>query len=155
MAVNDPLQATAWVNDLLILKGADDPELAERLNDILAQIGQTKVRYLYEDEIRRLGSRAALSLLRYVESPRSRASAVSRQTAARLAADLADSSVIGDLIRLLADDDPRIRVAVATALERLTGNNQGRSPATWQEALENCQPALEAWRVWWRERSKQ
>lgn len=153
--VNDPLQATAWINDLLILKGADNPELAERLNDILAQIGQTKVSYLYEEEIRRLGSRAALPLVRYVESPRSRANAASRQTAARLAADLADSGLIGDLIRLLADDDPRIRVFAAAALERLTGKNQGRPAAAWQDDLEACRPAIDAWRAWWRERSRQ
>jgi ferric-dicitrate binding protein FerR (iron transport regulator) len=153
VAISDPMQATAWVNELLVLKGADNPELAERLNDILAQIGHTKVSYLYEDEIRRLGSRAALPLVRYVESPRSRASDRSRQTAARIAADLADSTVIGDLIRLLGDDDARVRVYVATALERLTGQNQGRPAAAWQDDRESCLPAVEAWQEWWRERA--
>ena len=153
--MGDPLQATAWVNELLLMKGVDNPEWTERLNDILAQIGQTKVSYLYEDEIRRLGSRAALPLLRYIESPRSQENEARRISAARLATDLADSSVVGDLIRLLADDNPRVRVYVAQALQRLTGENQGRPPAAWEESLASCQPTLEAWDAWWRKRGEQ
>lgn len=151
-AVVDALQATAWINELLVLKGPDNPELADRLNDILAQVGQAKLSYLYEDEIRRLGSRAALPLLRFIESPRSQANIASRVSAARLAADLADSSVIGDLIALLADADPRVRVHAARALERLTGVNQGRPAGDWQDDLAACQPTLEAWRAWWQAR---
>lgn len=150
--VADALQATAWINELLLLKGPDNPELAERLNDILAQIGQAKLSYLYEDEIRRLGSRAALPLLRFIESPRSQANVTARVSAARLAADLADSSVIGDLIALLADADPSVRVHMARALERLTGLDQGRPAADWRDDPAACQPALESWRAWWQTR---
>jgi hypothetical protein len=151
-AVADPLQATAWINELLVLKGPDNPELAERLNDILAQVGQAKLSYLYEDEIRRLGSRAALPLLRFIESPRSRTNLTARVSAARLAADLADSSVVGDLIALLADDDANVRVYAAQALQRLTGTNQGRPADEWQEDAAACQPTLDAWRAWWQSR---
>lgn len=150
--VADPLQATAWINELLLLKGPDNPELAERLNDILAQVGQAKLSYLYEDDIRRLGSRAALPLLRFIESPRSHANATARISAARLAADLADSSVIGDLIALLADDDASVRVHAARALKRLTGLDQGRPADAWRDDPEACQPALESWRAWWQAR---
>lgn len=147
--VADALQATAWVNELLVLKGPDNPELAQRLNDILAQLGQAKLRYLYEDEIRRLGSRASLPLLRYVASPRSRSNEAARTAAVRIAADLADSSVIGDLIGLLNDGDPDARFHAARALERLTGTNQGRPADAWREDLAACQPTIELWRAWW------
>lgn len=153
-SVADPLQATAWINELLVLKGPDNPELAERLNDILAQVGQAKLSYLYEDEIRRLGSRAALPLLRFIESPRSRSNVAARQSAARLAADLADSTVCGDLIKLLADDDSHVRIDAARALERLTGINQGCSHDDWREDSPACQPALDAWRAWWQSRER-
>jgi len=52
---------------------------------------------------------------------------------------------------LLADDDPRVRVYSAQALERLTGKNQGRPAAEWADDLPDCQPALDAWIAWWRE----
>jgi ferric-dicitrate binding protein FerR (iron transport regulator) len=152
-AVADALQATAWINDLLVRKAPENPELTERLNDILAQLGQTKLSYLYEDEIRRLGSRAALPLLRYVASPRSQANESARVSAVRIAADLADSSVMGDLILLLSDADPQVRVNVARALERLAGTDQGRPAAAWQDDPLTCQPAREAWQEWWRTRS--
>ncbi|HVX10838.1 MAG TPA: zf-HC2 domain-containing protein [Pirellulales bacterium] len=148
-AVANPLQDTSWINELLVLKGPDNPELAERLNDILAQLGQAKLSYLYEDEIRRLGSRAALPLLRYAASPRSRTKQTSRAAAVRIAADLADSSVVGDLIGLLDDGDPQVRVDAARALERLTGVNQGRPSDAWREDLDACRPTVESWRTWW------
>lgn len=153
VAVTDPLQATAWVNELLVLKGPENPELVERLNDILAQIGQAKLSYLYEDEIRRLGSRAALPLLRYVESERSQTNAAARVSAARIAADLADSTVIGDLIVLLDDSEPQVRVYAARALERLAGIDQGRPAEAWQDDPLVCQPTREAWQAWWQSRS--
>lgn len=152
-AAADALQATAWINDLLVRKGPENPELTERLNDILAQLGQTKVSYLYEDEIRRLGSRAALPLLRYIASPRSQANVAGRISAARIAADLADSTVIGDLIARLSDPDPQVRVQVARALERLAGTDQGRPAAAWQDDPFTCQPTRDAWQEWWRTRS--
>jgi ferric-dicitrate binding protein FerR (iron transport regulator) len=153
VAVADTLRATAWVNELLVLKGPENAELTERLNDILAQIGETKLSYLYEDEIRRLGSRATLPLLRYVESPRSQAHDAARVSAARIAADLADSTAIGDLIALLSDGDPRVRVHAARALERLAGNDQGRPAEAWQDNPLACQPTREAWQAWWQSRS--
>lgn len=92
------------------------------------------------------------SILRYVQSPRSQDNESARISAARIAADLADSTVIGDLIRLLADGDPRVRAYSAAALERLTGKNQGRPAKAWADDLTDCQPALDAWTDWWRER---
>lgn len=151
--VIDPLQATAWVNELLLLKGPDNPELTERLNDILAQIGHAKLSYLYEDEIRRLGSRAALPLLRYVASPRSQSDAASRAAATRIAADLADETVIAELIALLADDDPQLRSHAARALQRLTGIAQGQPVQAWQDDPASCQPTREAWQAWWESRT--
>ena len=150
--VADPLQATAWVNELLLLKGPENPELIERLNDILAQIGHAKLSYLYEDEIRRLGSRAALPLLRFVASPRSRSDEVSRVAAARIAADLADETVIGDLIALLANNDALVRFHATRALKRLAGADYGVPADGAEQDSDTFDATREGWETWWQTR---
>lgn len=150
-----PLLETSWADDLLCLKGPEDPELVKRVDDILAQIGQAKLAHLYEDEIRRLGDRTALPLLRFIASERSRSDQGTRTVAARLVADLAPRSSIPDLINLLDDEDPSVRMAMARALFRLTGDDQGCGEEDWrtlsQPEIEACQ---QAWRQWWAENGK-
>src|SRR5262249_55959516 len=97
------LQATAWVQELLVLKRRDDKELAQRVNDILAQIGMTKESSFSDEEIRSLGDHCVLPLTRFIESDRSRGRPDQRERAARLIADLAQPWSIPDLIDLLAD----------------------------------------------------
>jgi hypothetical protein len=53
------------------------------------------------------------------------------------------------LIDLLADNDAEIRVFAAAALQRLTGQNHGRSPEQWRQSAEECAATLEEWRQWW------
>jgi len=144
-----PLLDTSWVNDLVCLKPPGDPELAERVNDILAQIGEAKLSYLYEEEIRRLGDRAVLPLLRFIASDRSLSDQARRTIAARIVADLATAEVLDDLIDLLADDSPAVRRAAAQALFRLTGRDQGYSLERWRTAdAETREAGSLAWRQW-------
>jgi hypothetical protein len=144
----DPLLATGWTGALLVRKGYDDPELARRVDELLARMGQSKVSLLYEEEIRALGEHAVLPLLKYVESPLSQSDRARRQAAMRLASDLAPTWAVHDLIRLLADTDPYIRFLAAQSLLRLTGNDQGRPPEKWREDLKDCEPTLNLWRTW-------
>jgi hypothetical protein len=69
--VRDPLLDTSWVHEVLILKGDQSPELQQRIDDIWAQIGDTKMSYLYEEEVRRLGDACVTPLVRFIESSRS------------------------------------------------------------------------------------
>ena len=147
----DPLLAAGWTGALLMRKGHENPELARRVDELLARMGQSKVSLLYEEEIRALGEYAVLPLLKYVESPLSQNERVRRQAAMRLAADLAPTWAVTDLIRLLADADAETRFLAAQALLRLTGNHQGRPPEKWREDLKNCAPTIELWRTWLRE----
>lgn len=146
--INDVTEATRWVVDLLALKGPDNPELAERLNGLLAQIGLAKASYLYEDEIRRLGESAVLPLLRFLQSqngdePR-------RAVAARIVADMAPPRLIPDLIDLLADTNGEVRSAAARALERLTGRDQEFSVEEWRsQPPAACEEARTRWQIWW------
>ncbi len=146
---SDRLLAMSWIQPLLVLKGHADPELAARVDDLLAQVGASKVSYLYEEEIRRLGEYGVLPLLRYVESPRSNSDGERRLVAMRIASDLAPAWAIGDLIGLLKHPDADVRCLAATALERLTQQNQGLASNKWRDPTPTWQPALLAWQEWW------
>jgi ferric-dicitrate binding protein FerR (iron transport regulator) len=145
----DRLLAASWMEPLLILKGRADAELAQRIDDLLARVGQSKVSNLYEDEIRRLGEYSVLPLLRYVQSPRSSTDAGRRLVAIRIASDLAPPWAIGDLIDLLRHSDPDVRCLAAAALARLTQQDQGLTIQDWRDAPAKWQPAVDAWQSWW------
>lgn len=144
----DAVLVTSWMHPLLVMKGHDSPELDARVNRLLAHLGRSKLENLYEHEIRSLGEHAALPLLRFVESPLSRDDPERRRRAMELAADIATTWLVNDLIRLLADDQPEVRVAAATALRRLTRVTHGRLPEQWSAPLDQLQESLERWRLW-------
>jgi ferric-dicitrate binding protein FerR (iron transport regulator) len=126
------LTVTRWVNELLALKGDANEEFQKRVNDMLALIGASKMEYLDESEIRALGDHCALPLTRYIESPDSAAHIARRRNAARILADVASSDSVADLVALLGDRDPEVRVQVARGLERLTGTTLGYSEEFWR-----------------------
>jgi hypothetical protein len=57
--------------------------------------------------------------------------------------------MIPELIDLLADTDPAVRVSSATALKRLTGETFGLEPQSWGEPDRDVAPSLAQWRAWW------
>jgi len=127
------VEATRWVNELLVLKGNDNPELAARVNDLMAQLGQAKMEHLAEQEIRSLGFHCAGPLGEYVRSDRSAEPGAHerRISAARILADVATTASIPDLISLLADADGDVRYHAARGLHRLTNQEQAR-PEAWR-----------------------
>lgn len=126
------VRATLWLNEILALRGPDDAEFTARVDAMLAEIGQTKMRFLAEAEIRSLGDHCALPLLRHVTSAASRADAHSRRNAARILADIAPPTLAMDLVFLLEDGDGDVRAAAARGLARLTGETLGRDDAFWK-----------------------
>jgi hypothetical protein len=143
------MRATRWVDEILVLKGRDNPELARRMNDLFAQLGEQKMNFLAEEEIRRLGDHCVVPLTRYVQSDRSKGNDPSRHAAARIVADVATTSSIPELINLLADRDGEVRYHAARALARLTGSRLGQ-PEQWRnETLIQCEPRIEEWHTWW------
>lgn len=151
----DPILEAGWMHSLLVRKGRDDGELAKRIDAMLSQVGRSKVAWLYEQEIRGLGEYAVLPLLRFVQSPESRDEPHRRQTAMRLISDLAPTWTVPELIALLADDDAEMRFGAATALQRLTGLDQGRPPKLWREDPGQCAEALALWQQWLATRRQQ
>jgi hypothetical protein len=145
---------TRWVNEILIMKGRDNPELTRKIDDILAQLGRIKGEYLGEQEIRSLGDRCVLPLTRYLQSPRSEDDdqRSKRAMAAQILSDLAQPWSIPDLIKLLGHSDGVVRSRAARALERLTGVNQGTTQDAWRrQSLESLHDARTRWQNWWRE----
>ena len=146
--VRDLALSTRWINEILMLKGRDDPELRDKVHDVLALIGQTKMEHLLEEEIRSFGDHCTLPLAHYVQSDESRGKTYQRHKAARILADLAPHWAIPELIHLLQDDDGEVRGYAARGLERLTARDFGCSPRAWRET-EGLPESLKQWREWW------
>lgn len=143
-------QATNWVNEILILKGKDNPELIRRIHDVMASIGETKMSFLAEDEIRTLGDHCVVPLCRYLQSERSQQHGSRREMAARIIADLAQPGSISDMIELLSDANPRVRASVARGLSRLTGQTMNFSEEQWKNGgAQQRQHAEMQWKTWW------
>ena len=115
----DPLAATSWQMPLLARKPPDDAELQGRLDSMLAVIGETKISYLYEEQIRELGPAGAAPLLAYVRSQRSRENPERRHRAMKLISETASADQIEGIETLLSDDDSTVRESAAAALRRL------------------------------------
>jgi hypothetical protein len=144
----DPLLEASWIHALLVRKGEDDKELAGRVDQLLARLGQSKVSFLYEQEIRNLGEHAALPLLRFVQSPLSEDQPQLRLKALRILSDIVPSWLIPDLVQLLSNQDAETRVLSARALQRLTGLDHGRPPDDWRVELRECAASIQQWQQW-------
>jgi len=142
---------TAWINSLLALGDSNNPELVTRVRELLAQVGAAKLSQLYEDEIRRLGDAGVPPLLAYLDTTRETPTAARREVAARIVADVAHARRICDLIELLTDPNPDVRLHAARGLERLTGRNQGHPAESWQSAASwaTCETPYQNWLNWW------
>jgi len=113
------LEAISWQLPLLILRSPGDQELRQRLTQLLAAAGRTKMAYLYEDQIRQLGAKGTLPLLAFVRSPESLEEPDLRFRAMRIIADLAPRESMPDLEALLKDNDPAVQQLSSRALQRL------------------------------------
>ncbi|MGE5193338.1 MAG: anti-sigma factor family protein [Deltaproteobacteria bacterium] len=146
---SDRLLAANWMQPLLIRKGHADRELADRVDDLLARIGESEQSELYEAEIRSLGEYGVLPLLKFVESPPSGSDGERRRVAMRIVSDLAPPWAIGDLVGLLKHPDADVRFLSAAALQRLTTQTQGVAAETWRGDPAEWEPAAAAWQTWW------
>jgi ferric-dicitrate binding protein FerR (iron transport regulator) len=151
--VHDLVVATSWVHEILMLKGHDNAELAKRMDDMLAQIGNAKMSFMVEKEILQLGDHCVLPLTRFIQSAESKQDRQKRANAARILAKIARPWSVEDLIGLLDDHDREVRFHAAKALERLTdGQTHGLTPESWRDAAaDNRAAAVQRWHAWWQE----
>jgi ferric-dicitrate binding protein FerR (iron transport regulator) len=144
------VQTTNWVNELLVKKGRDNPELEQHLNSMLAQLGNEKIKYLTEEEIRSLGDHCVMPMTRFVQSADAEKKKDDRRFATRILADLAQPWSVPDLIGLLLDEDDEVRYHAARALKRLTARNGALPPEEWKKlSLAGCKSEYEIWKSWW------
>lgn len=151
-AVASLMQATAWVDEILVMKGRDNPELSRRVDDIFAQLGQSKMWYMQAQEVRRLGDHCVVPLTRYIQSDRSKNSdqQAKRRQAADIIGDVATTSSLPELINLLNDPDGEVRYSAARALRRLTGQDLEFAPEEWRDqSFMTCVPPIQRWHAWW------
>lgn len=119
LGVGDRLSALSWQLPLLVLGTADDPELQDLLQQMLAAIGETKMSSLYVQQIRELGPAGTIPLLAYVQGERSRSARHVRLSAMQIISDLAPESARSDLMKLKNDKDPEVQALADRALQRL------------------------------------
>ena len=148
--VRDLALATRWVNEILVMKGRDNPELTRRIDDLFAQIGQQKMGFMFEEEIRALGDHSVIPLTRYIESDRSKHEPAQRAVAARIISDVAPPWAIPNLISLVQNSDGEVRYYAALGLRRLTGRDAGRTPEQLRsDDPFSCQQSANHWQKWW------
>lgn len=141
--------AARWIDELLVLKGRDNPELSERIDDLLARLGDDKLHFLYDSEIRALGDHCVLPLTRYIQSDRSSGEPARRRQAAAIVADCAQPWCIPYLIELLSDRDGEVRAAAGRGLHRLTNSEMG-SEDEWRTSSPAARESLvREWNRWW------
>ena len=116
----DALAATSWQMPLLAQKPPEDGELQSRLDAMLAVIGETKVSYLYAEQIEELGPAGTIPLLAYVRSPLSQPHPRRRHRAMELVQKMASPDQLGAVRALLSDPDPIVRNSAAATIRRLS-----------------------------------
>lgn len=140
--VRDPVMETNWLHRILVKK-QNDPELAMRVEKIMAEMGRTKMENLLEREIRELGHSAAGPLIAFLSSAAPENQDQPRRiAAARLLADLASYADIRQLISLLSDEDDDVARLIENGLVRITG----RRPT----ATNTTRPDASKWTDWLR-----
>lgn len=143
----DSPQALAWMLPLLKLKPAGDPEVAQWVDRLIAQLGETKVSYLSEQQIRALGPAGTIPLIHFVEKSTSPDDAARSRRAMELVRELAPESATLHLINLLSADDGIVRRLAAQTLLRLHGKDFGISPADWEAGGEVAADGVRKWRA--------
>ena len=121
----DRLLAMGWQLPLLAVRQPDDPELQDRLQSLLARIGQTKMSSMYDSQIRSLGSAGTIPLIAFVRSPKSLDDPELRHRAMQIIADLAPASARSDLESLAKDSDATVSRFATAALTRLSKQRPG------------------------------
>lgn len=153
----DLLLATRWMNELLVRRGVDDPELVGRIYALLAAMDHTQASAMYERELRLLGDGSAPSLVRFVRSYCSNDTAaartcIQRKEAARILGDIAPIQTVPDLIELLQCSDTDVRYHAARALQRLTKVDLDIPAARFrQPQCDPCERVGHTWQRWWEE----
>lgn len=152
--VGNSLTAASWMLPLLALKPPGNAELEDWVARLVAQLGETKISYLSENQLRQLGPAGAEPLVRYVERGPAPEDHDRRRRAMMILRDVAPASMTGRMIVLLKDADPAVRVAAAQALRRLHQEDFGVTASQWEAGGPEIEAAIQKWREWESQRAR-
>ncbi len=155
-AVTNAIIETRWVHDLLRQRPRHDGELEERVEKLWASLGYSKLRYLYVDELRAIGSSCVGPLTAFLASEKDIHQKDHRRgLAAEIVGDVADFGTLERLVDLLNDRDAEVRMHMARGLKRITGRDLGLSPDQWRNAsVEERTQGVTRWRTWLQNRAQ-
>ncbi|HXG63111.1 MAG TPA: FecR domain-containing protein [Planctomycetota bacterium] len=145
----EPALASAWLHELLLARDPRHPEMRERFQTLLRLLGGTRFARA-EEVVRATGSNAAPYLAEHLKAPPGPLDTDRRRRAATLLAELASAGAAADLVEILKDGDPEVRVRIAAGLERLAGANLGFDAAYWRGS--DTEKGRRAWQDWVRNR---
>jgi hypothetical protein len=145
----EPALASTWLHELLLARDPRHPEMRERFQTLVRLLGGTRFARA-EEVLRAAGEKAAPFLAEHLKAPPGPLDTDRRRRSAGILADLAPAAAAADLVEILKDADPEVRVRIAAGLERLAGANLGFDAAYWRGA--DTEKGRQAWRDWVRNR---
>ena len=148
----DGRQETEWMLPLLAMRGGRDPEFAGEVTSLLARLGNTKASYIRQEQLINLGAPAAIPLIAYLKESVNSMDAFHRTAAANVIRETAALETAPDLVSLLEDSQADVRMASASALQRLTSLDHGMPPPEWRELGAPQHEAAARWRAWLKQR---
>lgn len=133
--IDNPVLATRWLNELLLLNDDNDAELQARVEQLWAAVGFAKLQNLYEDELRSLGVGCVSPLTSFLKSDDADHQQSQRRIlATKILADVAGFRSIPVFVELLEDENGDVRLHAARGLQRLTGRDLGVDAKRWRDA---------------------
>ena len=137
--------STQWVHPLLRGRREDVDELQQRSRALAGLLDDAKIAKAAEQALRLLGSDAVPGLLSLMNGGKG-VDVPLRKKLAGLAADIAGPSSVPDLVDLLHDHDPAVRVEASRGLERITGLTQGQPRMVW--SCSGYERGAQFWETW-------
>ncbi len=137
--------STQWMHPLLRGRREDVGELLQRGRALAGLLDDAKAAKAAETALRTLGEDAAPGLLSLLTQGKGVDGALRRKLAALLG-DLAGPESVAELVDLLRDHEPALRVEASRGLERITGLTHGHPRTLWAGA--GFARGAQSWETW-------
>jgi hypothetical protein len=145
--MEDPVLPTSWLNPILVARGpAAAQEVERRVRVHLSRLARVPGTDHHEAALKGLGEGPLVVLGTYLASPANVADQPRRAAAARVMAANATAKSATQLLPLLDNETPEVRVEAAKGLARLAGTDQGRGDAYWRG--DDRAAGVKAWTAW-------
>ncbi len=141
----DTVLSTQWMHPLLRGRREDVGELLQRGRALAGLLDDPKAAKAAETALRTLGEDAAPGLLSLLTQGKGVDGPLRKKLAALLG-DLAGPESVAELVDLLHDHEPAVRVEASRGLERITGLTHGHPRTLWSGA--GFARGAQSWETW-------